>query len=380
MRIVKGAFAVVAAIAEPSPAAAAMVEELQAKGFRVLVVAVGPAEPLRIAGVIALSDPPREDSAALIAQLHGLGVRTVMVTGDAPVTARVVADAVGITGPICATMPLPRDIRAEEFGVFAGVLPEDKYALVQAFQRGGHVVGMCGDGANDAPALRQAQMGIAVFTATDVAKSAAGIVLTEPGLGGIVAAVQEGRTTFQRILTYTLRSIVHKVVQVLFLLAGLVISGTAVLTPLLMVHDDGGRRFLRPVVGDRQCAGIADPQCLADRQSHHRRRHPGILRSRLLYRQSRGRALRPRPRQRDFADADGRYAGVQRPGDFLCLARAPASVEFPARLLADRIVHPRHHAVQHARDPGHPDGAFAGSHRGRAYSARRSCWPSAWTR
>ena len=242
MRIVKGAFAVVAAIADPSPPAAAMVEELQAKGFRVLVVAVGLAEPLRIAGVIALSDPPREDSAALIAQLHELGVRTVMVTGDAPVTAHVVADAVGITGPICATVPLPHDIRADEFGVFASVLPEDKYALVQAFQRDGHVVGMCGDGANDAPALRQAQMGIAVFTATDVAKSAAGIVLTEPGLGGIVAAVQEGRTTFQRILTYTFRSIVHKIVQVLFLLAGLVISGTAVLTPLLMV--------LMMVVGD----------------------------------------------------------------------------------------------------------------------------------
>jgi H+-transporting ATPase len=235
MSIVKGAFAVVATIAESSPPAAAMVQKLQAKGFRVLVVAVGSAEPLRIAGVIALSDPPREDSAALIAQLHGLGVRTVMVTGDAPVRARVVADAVGITGPICATVPLPRDIRAEEFGVFASVLPEDKYALVQAFQRSGHVVGMCGDGANDAPALRQAQMGIAVFTATDVAKSAAGIVLTEPGLGGIVAAVQEGRRTFQRILTFTFRSIVYKVVQVLFLLAGLVISGTAVLTPLLMV-------------------------------------------------------------------------------------------------------------------------------------------------
>jgi H+-transporting ATPase len=235
MRIVKGAFAAVAAIADSSPSAAAMVEELQAKGFRVLVVAVGAAEPLRIAGVIALSDPPREDSAALVAQLHGLGVRTVMITGDAAVTARVVADAVGITGPIFATTPLPDDVRVEDFAVFAGVLPEDKFALVQALQKRGHVVGMCGDGANDAPALRQAQMGIAVFTATDVAKSAAGIVLTEPGLGGIVAAVQEGRITFQRILTYTLRSLVHKVVQVLFLLAGLVIVGTAVLTPLLMV-------------------------------------------------------------------------------------------------------------------------------------------------
>jgi H+-transporting ATPase len=235
VRIVKGAFSVVAAIAEPSAEGAAIVEELQAKGFRVLAVAVGVDEKLRIAGVIALSDQPRADSAELVAQLKGLGVRTVMVTGDAPVTARVVADAVGIAGPIYASGVLPADIRAERFGVFAGVLPEDKYTLVKALQRDGHVVGMCGDGANDAPALRQAQMGIAVSTATDVAKSAAGIVRTEPGLGGVVVAVQEGRATFQRILTYTFRSIVHKVVQVLFLLGGLVISGSAVLTPLLMV-------------------------------------------------------------------------------------------------------------------------------------------------
>jgi H+-transporting ATPase len=94
---------------------------------------------------------------------------------------------------------------------------------------------MCGDGANDAPALRQAQMGIAVSTATDVAKSAAGIVLTEAGLGGIVAAVKEGRITFQRILTYTLNSVLKKIVQVLLLAIGLVMTGHAVLTPMLMV-------------------------------------------------------------------------------------------------------------------------------------------------
>jgi H+-transporting ATPase len=94
---------------------------------------------------------------------------------------------------------------------------------------------MCGDGANDAPALRQAQMGIAVSTATDVAKSAAGMVLTEPGLAGIVAAVREGRTTFQRILSYTLNSITKKTVQVLFLTIGLVMTGHAILSPLLMV-------------------------------------------------------------------------------------------------------------------------------------------------
>ena len=234
-QIVKGAYGVVATIAQPSATATKAAEELQASGYRVLAVAMGPEQPLVIAGLIALSDPLREDSAALVAHLRDLGVKTVMVTGDAPITARVVADAVGILGPICSLAPIPKDVRAEAFGVFASVLPEDKFALVQAFQRGGHVVGMCGDGAKDAPALRQAQMGIAVSTATDVAKSAAGLVLTEPGLGGVVAAVQEGRITFQRILTFTFRSIIHKVVQVMFLFVGLMLTGGAVLTPLLMV-------------------------------------------------------------------------------------------------------------------------------------------------
>jgi H+-transporting ATPase len=126
-------------------------------------------------------------------------------------------------------------VTPEQFAVFAGVLPEDKYKLVKAFQKGGHHVAMCGDGANDAPALRQAQMGIAVSTATDVAKSAAGIVLTEPGLSGIVASVKQGRMAFQRILTYTLSSVTKKIVQVLFLAVGLVITGHAILTPVLMV-------------------------------------------------------------------------------------------------------------------------------------------------
>jgi len=159
----------------------------------------------------------------------------VMVTGDAPATAAIVAHAVGLEGPVCPPGPIPDGVRPDAFAVFAGVLPEDKYKLVKAFQKGGHTVGMCGDGANDAPALRQAQIGIAVSTATDVAKSAAGMVLTEPGLGGIVAAVKEGRVIFQRILTYTLNSITKKIVQVLFIATGLLMTGHAILTPLLMV-------------------------------------------------------------------------------------------------------------------------------------------------
>jgi H+-transporting ATPase len=158
-----------------------------------------------------------------------------MVTGDAPATAAIVARAVGLEGAVCPPGPIPDSVRGEDFAVFAGVLPEGKYNLVKAFQKSGHIVGMCGDGANDAPALRQAQMGIAVSTATDVAKSAAGIVLTEPGLVGIVNSVKEGRVTFQRIQTYTLNSVMKKIVQVLFLAVGLIMTGHAILTPMLMV-------------------------------------------------------------------------------------------------------------------------------------------------
>ena len=234
-RIVKGACAVVIGLAPPSPTATAAANELEAKGFRVLAVAVGSATAMKLAELIALSDPPRPDSAALITELHKLGVRTVMVTGDAPATAGIVAKAVGLDGAICPPGPIPDAVHPEQFAVFAGVLPEDKYKLVKAFQKGGHTIGMCGDGANDAPALRQAQIGLAVSTATDVAKSAAGMVLTEAGLAGIVAAVKEGRITFQRILSYTLNSITKKTVQVLFLAIGLIMTGQAILTPLLMV-------------------------------------------------------------------------------------------------------------------------------------------------
>ena len=234
-RIVKGASAVVIDLAEPSPTAMATANELEAKGFRVLAVAAGSPTAMKLVGFVALSDPPRSDSAALVSELRGLGVRTVMVTGDAPATAAIVAKAVGLDGAVCPPGPIPDAIHPAQFAVFAGVLPEDKYKLVKAFQNGGHIVGMCGDGANDAPALRQAQIGIAVSTATDVAKSAAGVVLTEPGLAGIVTAVKEGRITFQRIQTYTLNSIIKKIVTVLFLIVGLIMTGHAILTPLLMV-------------------------------------------------------------------------------------------------------------------------------------------------
>jgi H+-transporting ATPase len=233
-RVAKGAYAVVTALAETSPTAEASAAELEGRGFRVLAVAAGAPQAMKLIGLIALSDPPRADSATLVKALSALGVRTVMATGDAPATAAIVAKSVGLDGALCPPGPIPETVHPEDYAVFAGVLPEDKFKLVKAYQNGDHTVGMCGDGANDAPALRQAQIGIAVSTATDVAKAAAGMVLTEPGLAGIVASVKQGRVIFQRILTYTLNSLNKKIVQVLFIAVGLVMTGQAILTPLLM--------------------------------------------------------------------------------------------------------------------------------------------------
>ena len=134
---------------------------------------------------------------------------------------------------MCPPGRISDSARPDDYAVYAGVFPEDKYRLVQAFQRAGHIVGMCGDGANDAPALRQAQVGIAVSSATDVAKSAAGMVLTEPGLGGIVACIHEGRSSFQRVMTYTLSLLVNKCSALIVMAAGLAIVGHAVLSPML---------------------------------------------------------------------------------------------------------------------------------------------------
>jgi H+-transporting ATPase len=235
LRIAKGAFEAVAAGTHPPADASRLADDLARRGHRVIAVAAGPASAPRLAGLIAISDPAREDSQALVAALRDMGVRTLMVTGDSPVTAAAIARQVGIGGKTCPPERVPDELRADDYAIFARVVPEQKFRLVQALQRARHVVGMCGDGTNDAPALRQAQIGIAVSTATDVAKAAAGVVLTEPGLAGIVFAVREGRIAFQRLLTFTLNMLVKKTEIVLFLAIGLALTGQAVLTPVLMV-------------------------------------------------------------------------------------------------------------------------------------------------
>ena len=233
--IIKGAFEIISKMAELPGEAGALVKNFAQQGYRVIAIAYGPSNELRLVGLIAVSDPPREDFAELIGMLRKLGVRTVMVTGDSPVTGAAIARKVGIVGAVCPAERLSEELSTDAFGVFARVVPEQKYQLVKALQKRGHVVGMCGDGVNDAPALRQAQIGIAVSSATDVAKSAAGMVLTEPGLAGIVFAVREGRIGFRRLLTYAFNMLTKKIEIVLFLAIGLVMTGHAVMTPVMMV-------------------------------------------------------------------------------------------------------------------------------------------------
>ena len=238
IRVVKGAPSAVLALSGSGDGAAARdVEEMAADGSRVLAVAAGDADALRPVGLIALRDPPREDSAALVRHLHDLGVRVVMVTGDGPATAAVVARQVGIGDRVCPpeAQRTGNSASALDHDVFAGVLPEEKFRLVRAFQQAGHTTGMTGDGVNDAPALKQAEVGIAVANATDVAKAAASLVLTNPGLSDVVAAVQSSRRIYQRMVTYTLNKIVKTCEISLFLSLGLIVTGTFVTTPALIV-------------------------------------------------------------------------------------------------------------------------------------------------
>jgi H+-transporting ATPase len=239
LRIVKGApVAIAALIQSPLPGFVEEVERLSSDGSRVLAVATGIGSNLHFAGLIALNDPPRPDSKSLIEALRNHGVRVLLITGDGEATARAVAIEVGFTGAVAPAATLRENFDSEsinQFEVFAGVFPQEKFFLVQALQRAGHVVGMTGDGVNDAPALRQADVGIAVWNATDVAKAAASLVLIRPGLGEIIKAIEESRRIYQRMQTWILTMITRKIFIPPFLALGVVLFGTFVLNPTLMV-------------------------------------------------------------------------------------------------------------------------------------------------
>jgi H+-transporting ATPase len=235
IHVAKGAAAAIAALAGEQAISEA--DRLAAEGYRVLAVAAGPEQEIKLVGVLALLDPPRDDSRKLVTDLQNLGIRVLMISGDGPATAKTVAGQVGIEGSVCSADRLHAspESAANECNIFGGVFPEDKFRLVGALQHAGHIVGMTGDGVNDAPALKQAEVGVAVANATDVAKAAASIVLTSPGLGDVVSAVETSRRIYQRMLTYTLNKIIKTIEVALFLSAGVLLTRTLVITPLLIV-------------------------------------------------------------------------------------------------------------------------------------------------
>ncbi len=247
-RVMKGA---VRTIAQACGLQAAEIEALEArvsdsalKGYRTLAVARGPETGApALLGLVTLYDPPRPDAKQLIATLHDLGVPVKMLTGDALAVASEIARGVGlhnirrVADLKAASTQLGNeavDLLAGADG-FAEVYPEDKYIVVQHLQAAGHVTGMTGDGVNDAPALRQAEVGIAVSTATDVAKGAASVVLTEPGLTDIVALVEQGRTIYQRILTWIINKISRTILKAAFVAIAFVVTGKFVVSAFAML-------------------------------------------------------------------------------------------------------------------------------------------------
>ncbi|MCI1245344.1 MAG: plasma-membrane proton-efflux P-type ATPase [Bacilli bacterium] len=228
-RLIKGAPQVVIGLCDGTDEkekgkALSEVEGFSKKGFRSLALARqdGDNAPVRLIALLALSDPPRTDSEKLIANVQALGIRCLMLTGDNAAIAKEVASEVGIGSRIHSANELKGLSEKEEISLversdgFAEVYPEDKYEIVKLLQKAGHMVGMTGDGINDSPALKQAELGTAVSSATDVAKASASVVLTRPGLSEIVDTVKTSRQTYQRMLTWVINKIT-KVVEVVVL-------------------------------------------------------------------------------------------------------------------------------------------------------------------
>jgi len=244
VRVVKGALRTVAELTGMDPGALAALQTQAdgeaARGVRVLAVARSGDAALELVGLALLLDPPRQDSGELIEHLRALGIGIKMLTGDALPVAREVGRGLGLANIVRAPeLRGASEQHASELAThadgFAEVFPEDKFLVVKSLQDAGHVVGMTGDGVNDAPALRQAEVGIAVRGATDVAKGAASAVLTTEGLGGIVDLVTHGRATYQRVVTWIVNKISSTILKAGFVVGAFLATGRFVISALGMV-------------------------------------------------------------------------------------------------------------------------------------------------
>jgi len=259
-KVTKGAPQVVMQLAglagDEAARANQLIDDFAAKGYRTLGVARSGDDGAtwRFLGILPLFDPPREDSRETIRQAREHGIEVKMVTGDNTAIARETAGQLDLGTAIqpagellvqaAAQGHLSSDVaeRIEAADGFAQVFPEHKYAIVKALQERGHLVAMTGDGVNDAPALKQADVGIAVSGATDAARAAADLILTAPGLSTIVSAVEEARRIFERMNSYAIYRIVETIRIMFFVVLAMIAFNfypiTAIMIILLAFFND----------------------------------------------------------------------------------------------------------------------------------------------
>ena len=256
-KVTKGAPQVILALAanaaEIRPAADSAVNDFAARGFRSLGVARADGDgDWQFVGVLPLFDPPRDDAAATIATAAAMGVTVKMVTGDALAIAKETAAKVDLGTNILDAAALGDAKKNESAAVtesiqtadgFAQVFPEHKYHIIDVLQKHGHIVGMTGDGVNDAPALKKADCGIAVSGATDAARAAADIVLLTPGLSVIIEAIKQSRKIFQRMNSYAMYRITETLRVLLFMTVAILVFNfyplTAIMIVMLALLNDG---------------------------------------------------------------------------------------------------------------------------------------------
>jgi len=256
-KVTKGAPQVILALVEMAGDVKAAVEktvdDFAARGFRSLGVARTDAGgKWRLQGILPLFDPPRDDAKATIATAVQMGVKVKMVTGDALAIAKETAKKLGMGSNILNASILgdgkEKETSAQAESIetadgFAQVFPEHKFRIIEVLQKHGHIVGMTGDGVNDAPALKKADCGIAVSGATDAARAAASIVLLKPGLSTIIDAIKESRKIFQRMNSYAMYRIAETLRVLLFMTLAILIFNfypvTAVMIVMLALLNDG---------------------------------------------------------------------------------------------------------------------------------------------
>ena len=205
-----------------------IMETFGTDGSRVLCVMVDN----DLAGILKIRDSLWEDSAKVIREIQNLGIRVIMLTGDSAATARSIAQQAGIGKRIISREQLENILNAD---AIAGVFPMDKFRIIQTLQKENYICGMTGDGVNDAPALKVAEVGIAVANSADVAKASASLVLTTPGLSNILEAIKTSRRIYQRMLTYTLNKIIKTLEISVLLGVGLVIEKNFIISQVLII-------------------------------------------------------------------------------------------------------------------------------------------------